>query len=94
MSFCELLCASLFNKVRLCDECEGWYLEYKIDPKSGLCAKCHKDLDWTGSTVFDHSSKKLRISTENLTKDPKKDPLNGLTKQYTKKQCRTESQKN
>ena len=93
MSFCELLCASLFNKVRLCEECEGWYLEHKMNKKSGFCEKCHKDSDWTGSTIFDHPNKRLRISTETLNKDPVQDPLNGLTKQYTKKKCRTESQK-
>ena len=93
MSFCELLCASLFNKVRLCDECEGWYLEHKVSKKSGLCARCHEALDWKSSTIFDHDNKRLRISTESLNRVGAKDPDDGLTKQYTKKKCQKESQK-
>ena len=88
MSFCELFCASLFNKVRLCEECEGWFLEHKVNKNSGFCEKCHKDSGWNGSLIFDHPNKRLRASTETLTKDTQ----NGLTKQYTKKKCQKESQ--
>ena len=64
MSSCGLLAAALFNKVKFCPDCEGWFLESKMWTLSGLCKKCHK---WQENKIFDHANKKLRSSTENLT---------------------------
>ena len=74
MSFCGLLAAALFDKVKLCPDCEGWFLESKMRTLTGLCKKCHK---WQENKIFDHANKKLRSSTE---KTPNLDPTSVQTK--------------
>ena len=82
MSFCELLCASLFNKVKVCGDCEGWFLEQTFRTASGLCDKCHTHQE---QKIFDHANKRLKASAENLT---------DLTQGYKKKKkCPQESPK-
>ena len=76
MSFCSLMFASLFNKVKERGDCNGWFLEEHFRTSSGLCFKCHTAQE---SKIFDHAKKRLRTSKENLT---------DLTQQYKKKkQC-------
>ena len=75
MSFCEMLSAALFDKVKICGDCEGWFLERNMQTISGLCMKCHI---WQENKIFDHVNKRLRSSKENLS---------DLTQQYKKKPC-------
>ena len=82
MSFCELLWSSLFNKVKVCGDCEGWFLREKFSANSGLCFRCHNHQE---KKIFDHSIKRLKASKENLT---------DLTQGYKKEKiCRQELQK-
>ena len=81
MSFCGLLAAALFDKVRLCSDCAGWFFERDMQTESGLCKRCHREQE---AKIFDHARKRLRSSTENLA---------DLTDQYKKKPCHKEHSK-
>ena len=74
MSFCELLFKVLFSKVKVCEDCEGWFLYDNFNIASDLCHKCDK---LQQSQIFDHSRKRLAKSNEDLTKE------------YKKKKCQT-----
>ena len=40
MSFCSLLLASLFNGIKFCKECQGWFLVQDFIIEKVLCTRC------------------------------------------------------
>ena len=40
MSFCGLLLASLFNGIKFCKECQGWFFIQDFIIEKSLCTRC------------------------------------------------------